>query len=76
MDLIVGEHDPDLDGQLSDELDAVNAARTTGVPGARGLEHHLVFGRAELADLLVGVRVGAAHEPVPDHADAKLLLGH
>ena len=47
-----------------------------GVAGARGLQHDLVFRREELADLLVGVRVGAAHEAVADHADAKLLLGH
>jgi hypothetical protein len=45
VDLIVGEHDPDLDGQLSDELDAVNAARTTGVPGARELTVKVVDDR-------------------------------
>ena len=38
-------------------------------------ETHLLRGE-ELADLLVGVRVGTAHEPVPDHADAERFLRH
>ncbi|HVX55492.1 GNAT family N-acetyltransferase [Nocardioides sp.] len=45
MELIVGEGDPDLDGQLSDALDAVNALRTAGVAGARELTVKLVDDR-------------------------------
>jgi GNAT superfamily N-acetyltransferase len=35
--ILVGDGDPDLDQRLSDELDAVNAAATTGTPAAREL---------------------------------------
>jgi GNAT superfamily N-acetyltransferase len=45
VDLIVGEGDPGLDGRLSDELDAVNAARTPGIPGARELTVKVVDDR-------------------------------
>ena len=63
----LGRFVPPLGGELLD---------LALVAGARGLEHDLVLGREELADLLVRVRVGPAHEPVPDHADAQLLLSH
>ena len=33
--ILVGDGDPDLDQRLSDELDEVNAAATTGTPAAR-----------------------------------------
>lgn len=35
--ILVGESDPDLDQRLSDELDKVNTAATTGTPAAREL---------------------------------------
>ena len=46
------------------------------VAAADGLEHRLVFEVEEVVDLAVGIRVGAAHEAVADHADVELVCAH
>ena len=43
--------------------------------GAAGLQHRLVLAREEVADLQIGVGMGAAHEAAADHADIQ-RFGH
>jgi GNAT superfamily N-acetyltransferase len=57
---LVAEGDPALDRRLSDELDVVNAAATTGTPAARELTVQVLDGASELAAGVSGWTWGVA----------------
>ena len=56
-----------LDGLIAP--DAGESPRFRGIAAAGGLEHGLMLAGEEIADPAEGIRVGAAHEAVADHAD-------